>query len=223
MARGVSTIAIDGPVAAGKTVVGRELAGRLGFSFLDTGVMYRAITWLALTNGTAIDDPDSLGELAVANPVQLISKDSSRVRVGGNEVGQELREPNIESNVSSVSTVSPVRRAMVAQQRDLATQGEIVMTGRDIGTVVLPDADLKVYLSASPENRAHRRWKEMEERGQGTEFEMVLEETKRRDGIDSGRDDSPLRAASDAWTLDTEHLTVSQVVDRIIEEVQKRQ
>ncbi len=223
MAHGVSTIAIDGPVAAGKTVVGRELAGRLGFSFLDTGVMYRAITWLALTNGTSIDDPDSLGELAAANPVQLISKDSSRVRVGGNEVGQELREPYIETKVSAVSTVSPVRRAMVAQQREMAAQGEIVMTGRDIGTVVLPDADLKVYLLASPENRARRRWKEMEERGQGTEFEKVLEETKRRDGIDSGRDDSPLRAASDAWTLDTEFLTIAQVVDRIIKEVQGRQ
>jgi cytidylate kinase len=223
MACGVSTIAIDGPVAAGKTVVGRELAGRLGFSFLDTGVMYRAITWLALTNGTSIDDPDSLGELAVANPVQMISKDSSRVRVGGNEVGQELREPQVETNVSAVSAVSPVRRAMVAQQRDLAAQGEIVITGRDIGTVVLPDADLKVYLSASPENRARRRWKEMEERGQVTEFEKVLEETRRRDGIDSGRDDSPLRAAGDAWTLDTELLTIAQVVDRIIEEVQRRQ
>ena len=223
MAHGVSTIAIDGPVAAGKTVVGRELAGRLGFSFLDTGVMYRAITWLALTNGTSIDDPDSLGELAVANPVQMISKDSSRVRVGGNEVGQELREPQVETNVSAVSAVSPVRRAMVAQQRDLAAQGEIVITGRDIGTVVLPDADLKVYLSASPENRSRRRWKEMEERGQSTEFKKVLEETRRRDGIDSGRDDSPLRAAGDAWTLDTEFLTIAQVVDRIIEEVQRRQ
>ena len=223
MARGVSTIAIDGPVAAGKTVVGRELAGRLRFSFLDTGVMYRAITWLALASGTSIGDPDSLGELAVANPVQLISKDSSRVRVGGNEVGQELREPCIEFNVSAVSAVSPVRRAMVAQQRDLAAQGQIVMTGRDIGTVVLPNADLKVYLLASPENRARRRWAEMEERGQNVQFGKVLEETKHRDGIDSGRDDSPLRAASDAWTLGTEHLTVAQVVDRIIAEVQKRQ
>ncbi|PKB78706.1 MAG: cytidylate kinase [SAR202 cluster bacterium Io17-Chloro-G9] len=221
MAHGVSTIAIDGPVAAGKTVVGRELAGRLGFSFLDTGVMYRAITWLALANGTSIDDPDSLRELAEANPVELVSKDSSRVRVGGNEVGQELRSPAVEANVSTVSTVSPVRKAMVAQQRDLAAKGEIVMTGRDIGTVVLPDADLKVYLLASPENRAHRRWKEIEDRDDGTSYEQVLMETKRRDSIDSGRVDSPLRPASDAWTLDTEYLSVPEVVDRIIEAVKQ--
>ena len=114
MTPGVNTIAIDGPVAAGKTVVGHALADRLGFSFLDTGVMYRAITWLALTNGTSIDDADSLGKLAEANPVQLISKDSSRVEVGGNQVGRELREPCVETNVSSVSKVSPVRRAMAA-------------------------------------------------------------------------------------------------------------
>lgn len=222
MTKGVSTIAIDGPAAAGKTVVGRELADQLEFSFLDTGVMYRAITWLALSKGMSLDDPDSLGKLAVANPVRLIDKDSSRVRVGGNDVGQELRQPSVETNVSAVSAMSPIRRALVAQQRDLATQGKIVMTGRDIGTVVLPNADLKVYLLASPENRARRRCTEIKEQGNITDYKTVLEETKRRDSIDSDREDSPLRPASDAWKLDTERLTIAEVVSYILQAVKNR-
>ena len=210
-------IAIDGPVASGKTVVGRTLAQRLGFSFVDTGIMYRAITWLVLHRGADVDDAGSLGRLAQANPVHLVDGDSSVVKVAGNEVGPELRDPEVEKNVSLVSRVAEVREAMVAQQRDLAAHGSMVMIGRDIGTVVLPEAGLKVYLVASPEQRARRRWQEMRDGGQNVAYETVLEQTKRRDEIDSKRGNSPLRPAADAWLLDTDDLTVDQVVDRIIE------
>ena len=169
-----------------------------------------------------MDDVDALGDLAENNPVELISKDSSLVRVGGREVGRELRNPSVDANVSIVSAVSPVRKTMVAQQRDLAAKGEIVMTGRDIGTVVLPCANLKVYLLASPENRARRRWQEMAGRGDDIDYEHVLTETKRRDSIDTGRKDSPLHPASNAWILDTEHLSVAEVVDQIIKAFKKR-
>ena len=213
----VRTIAIDGPVAAGKTVVGRAVAERLGFWFLDTGVMYRAVTWLALYEGAPLDDEEALGALAEAHTVQLVSIDSSRVAIAGHEIGPELREPDVEDNVSRVSKASPVRRALVARQRAIAAEGEIVMTGRDIGTVVLPDAGLKVYLVASAEQRARRRWQETRDRGRETAYETVLQETRDRDAIDSSRNDSPLRPAADAWRLDTGHLTIEQVVDRIVQ------
>ena len=217
----ITSIAIDGPVASGKTVVGRTLAETLGYSFIDTGVMYRAITWLALNNGASIEEPESLGQLAVSNPVQLVNGDSSTVRIGGHEVGSdELRTPCVEDRVSAVSSVSPVRAALVARQRELASQRSIVMTGRDIGTVVLPGADLKVYLLAAPERRARRRWQERRERGEEVEFDDVLAETKRRDRIDSEREDSPLRPANDAWRLDTDRLTVADVVDCIVARVE---
>ena len=212
----VSVIAIDGPVAAGKTVVGRELARRLGFRCLDTGVMYRAITWLALQRGTPIDDEDALGALAEEQPVRLKGQDSDQVLVGGLLVGTELRESRVNGQVSLVARVSAVRRALVRQQRLLAAEGDIVMVGRDIGTVVLPDADLKVFLSASPECRARRRWQELLDQGQTVEFQQVLQDTKARDEIDSCRADSPLVPAQGALLLDTEEMEVDQVVERIL-------
>ncbi|PKB80567.1 MAG: cytidylate kinase [SAR202 cluster bacterium Io17-Chloro-G9] len=219
MAREVSVIAIDGPVAAGKTVVGRALAHELGFGYLDTGVMYRAITWLALQRGTPIDESGVIGELASANPVHLVDNNSARIVVAGHELGPELREQSVESKVSLVSRISSVRRALVEQQRGLAAQSAIVMIGRDIGTVVLPSADLKIYLTASPESRARRRWLEMVDAGRKVELDEVLEETRSRDHIDTSRADSPLRPADDAWVLDTEDLTVEQVVERIVGEI----
>lgn len=216
MARGVSVIAIDGPVAAGKTAVGRELAQNLGFAYLDTGIMYRAITWLALHSGIPVEDEASLGELARTNPVDVVGNEGNRVSVAGHSLGPELRDSSVDGNVSSVSKAPPVRRALVAQQRQTAAQGKIVMIGRDIGTVVLPDADLKVYLTASPENRARRRWREMRDQGQSVEMETVLTETLARDAIDSNRDDSPLRPAKDAWKLNTDGLNIEQVVQKIV-------
>ena len=216
MARGVSVIAIDGPVAAGKTVVGHILARDLGFSYLDTGIMYRAITWLALRSGIPVEDAASLGELARTNPVGLVGGEGNRVSVAGHPLGPELREPSVDGNVSVVSKASPVRRELVAQQRQIAAQGKIVMIGRDIGSVVLPNADLKVYLTASPEVRAKRRWQEMEDRGQAIDLETVLSETLARDKIDSSRDDSHLMLAKDAWQLNTDALSIEQVVEKIV-------
>ena len=217
MAREISVIAIDGPVAAGKTAVGRELARTLGFGYLDTGIMYRAITWLALNHGTTLDDETSLGELARSYPLGLMGEDSNQVLVDGYTLGPELRDSTVNRNVSIVSKASPVRRELVAQQRNTAAQGKIVMIGRDIGTVVLPDADLKVYLTASPEKRAQRRWQEMQDRGEAVELLTVLRETIARDEIDSGRDDSPLKPADDAWELNTDGLDIRQVVQKIVD------
>ena len=217
MAREISVIAIDGPVAAGKTVVGRELARTLGFGYLDTGIMYRAITWLALNHGTTLDDETSLGELARSYPLGLMGEDSNQVLVDGYTLGPELRDSTVDRNVSIVSKASLVRRELVAQQRNTAAQGKIVMIGRDIGTMVLPDADLKVYLTASPEKRAQRRWQEMQDRGEAVELLTVLRETIARDEIDSGRDDSPLKPADDAWELNTDGLDIRQVVQKIVD------
>ncbi|MDP6496418.1 MAG: (d)CMP kinase [Dehalococcoidia bacterium] len=220
MVRGVSVIAIDGPVAAGKTAVGRKLARALGFGYLDTGIMYRAITWLALKNGIPVDDTNSLGELARANPLEMAGDPDSisgdRVSVAGHTLGPELRDSSVDGNVSAVSMASPVRKELVAQQRQTADKGKIVMVGRDIGTVVLPDADLKVFLTASLEKRAQRRWQEMRDRGEEIELFTVLSETLARDKKDRNREDSPLKPAEDAWELNTDGLDIQQVVQKII-------
>ena len=213
---GVNVIAIDGPVASGKTAVGRRLAQRLGFRYLDTGLMYRAITWLALRNATPMEDEEALGSLAHHNPIVLRGLESDEVVVAKYRVGPELREPQVDSHVSLVARVPAVRRALVEQQRVLAASGDIVMVGRDIGTVVLPDAELKVFLSASPQTRARRRWRDLANLGQEVPFQQVLQETKDRDDIDSHRDDSPLRPAEGAFLVDTDELSVEEAVDRIV-------
>ena len=223
MGGGSSVIAIDGPVASGKTVVGRELARRLGFRYLDTGLMYRAITWLALHCATPIGDAAKLGDLARSHEIRLYGQDSEKVLVGGHELGRELRDALVENNVSLVARVPEVRRALVEQQRRMAREGMIVMAGRDIGTVVLPDADLKVFLSASPEERARRRWQDLLDQGQDVNFQQVLQDTQARDEIDSSRADSPLRPAHDALTLNTGLLSIELVVQRILQRVNPSQ
>ncbi|GIS93545.1 MAG: (d)CMP kinase [Chloroflexota bacterium] len=217
MASKVNVITIDGPVAAGKTVVGRELAQTLGFTYLDTGIMYRAVTWLALNKGIAIGDETLLGSLAHDNPIELVEDNSEQVSVAGNILGLELREANVDQNVSIISKAGPVRTELVAQQRKIAAKSKIVMIGRDIGTVVLPDADLKIYLTASPETRAKRRWQEMQDRGETTELMTVLTQTIKRDEIDSGRANSPLKPADGAWHINTDGLSIQQLVKQIVD------
>jgi cytidylate kinase len=206
-------------VAAGKTVVGRALAQRLGYTFLDTGVMYRALTWLALHNSIDLGDESQLGSLARNTPIRLAVADSDTVLVGDQQVGPELRSPEVDCNVSLVAKVSEVRRALVEQQRQLAASGSMVMVGRDIGTVVLPGADLKLFMSAPVEARAKRRWQEMRELGHEVELDQVLRETRARDETDSQRWDSPLVAAPDSISVDTGHLSVDQVVEKVLEKV----
>ena len=219
MSGNISVIAIDGPVAAGKTVVGLALARRLGFRYLDTGIMYRAITWLALQRATPMDDEDGLGSLASANPVTLDGHDSDKVMVGGFSVGPELRRPEVDRHVSIVSQVSQVRRALVDQQRAIASEGRIVMVGRDIGSVVLPDAGLKIFISASLEERARRRHSEQVARGVDSTLEQVVEETRNRDNLDTQRADSPLTQPPDAWVICTDHLSVDDVVEMVADRV----
>ncbi len=219
MAKG-RTVAIDGTVASGKTSVGRLLAQRLGYSFLDTGVMYRALTWLALRRGVSLEDEKALANLARKANLQLnldptAGGEYSEVRLEGREVSREIHDPSVGRETSVLARWLKVREVMVARQREMASQGSIVMVGRDIGTVVLPHADLKVFLLASVEVRAARRQRELEERGQGTDYERVLRDVVERDRMDSERDASPLRPAPDARHLNTDNLTLEQVVERI--------
>lgn len=211
-----NVIAIDGPVAAGKTVVGRSLADNLGFNYLDTGNMYRAITWLAIKSNIPTGDEAALETLAKQNPIRITSPEGDRVEIAGHNLGACLRTAEVTSQVSLVSQASGVRRALVAQQRALAGSGRIVMVGRDIGTVVLPGSELKIYLTASAQNRARRRWQELLDRGQDREFSLVLNETEERDRLDSQREDSPLKPAEDAWVVDTSDLDAEQVVQLIL-------
>jgi cytidylate kinase len=213
----IASIAIDGPVASGKTAVGRAVAGRLGLRFLDTGAMYRAVTWAAVQRGTGLDDPNALTELAESIEMLLVADEAGdRLLVDGEDVTDHLRDRDVERGVSLVSAVSGVRTAMVSQQRAVARQGPIVMVGRDIGTVVLPDADVKVFLEASVDVRAGRRYHELCSQGKSLDYQHVVDDLTSRDKIDRERADSPLTPASDAVRLHTDDLNVDQVVERIV-------
>jgi cytidylate kinase len=226
----VSTIAIDGPAASGKSTVGELLARRLGYLYFDTGVMYRAVTWAALDRSIPIEDEAAVTALAEALHIDVtpsMAKDGRQYTVlaDGVDITWEIRTPAVNANVSPVSAYAGVRREMVRQQRRVAgasTDGRgVVMVGRDIGTVVLPDADLKLYLDASVEERARRRWREELARSDESDYETVLASMRRRDEIDSNRNVSPLRAAEDAVVLDTTALDIDGVmveVARLIEE-----
>ena len=221
MTRYRDVIAIDGPVAAGKTAVGRILASQLGFNYLDTGNMYRAITWLAIESEIPMEDIAALEKLAEDNPVLITNSEGDEVQVAGRSVSACLRTAEVTSQVSIVSQVSGVRRAMVAQQRSLAGSGRIVMVGRDIGTVVLPGSELKIYLTASVQKRARRRWQELRDGGHDRDFDLVLYETTERDRQDSQRGDSPLKPARDAWVVDTSDMDAKQVVELILARISK--
>ncbi|MBI4298056.1 MAG: (d)CMP kinase [Chloroflexi bacterium] len=224
MAAKPSIIALDGPVAVGKTTVGRALARRMGYRFYDTGAMYRALTWLALQKGVDPRDETALTQLAQHSRIQLLpgtDGDEGGLLVDGRDITSELRESEVEASVSPVSEVAGVRRCLVAQQRELAQGGGVVMAGRDIGTVVLPQADLKVFLIASPEERAHRRQQELLAQGKEAPYEKVLENLRRRDRIDSQRAHSPLKPAQGAEVIDTDSLTLEQVLERVMKLVQE--
>jgi cytidylate kinase len=214
-------IAIDGPAGSGKSTVGQRLAQRLGYLYFDTGVMYRAVTLACLERGVPFDDQASVEALAevVAIDVRPPSAGDGRqydVLLDGKDVTWALRSSAVDANVSRVSMYAGVRRAMSARQREIGLRGRVVMVGRDIGTVVLPEADLKVYLDASVEERARRRWRESEARGEGVQaFEDVLKAMRERDRIDSTRVVAPLKAALDAVILDSTPMGVDQVVERV--------
>lgn len=215
-----SIIALDGPAASGKSTVARRLAEDLGYLYFDTGVMYRAITWLGLQNGLNLHDESVLTELAqhAQMDVRPPSRSDGRgydVLVNGEDVTWQIRSPEVDSNVSIVAAHPGVRKALTAQQRRIGLRGRVVMVGRDIGTVVLPEADLKIYLDASAEERARRRCAEQQARGEQSDYEAVLQAMRRRDQIDSTRAVAPLRPADDAVCLNSDGLNVEQVLAQI--------
>ena len=214
----VGVIAVDGPGAVGKTTVGRALAERLGYRFVDTGIMYRAVTVLALEAGVDTEDDEALAVLTRGTGLDLRPGQGAApaIYAGDRDLTEAITRPEVDRAVSRVSAVGGVRRELVALQRRFATEGRVVMVGRDIGTVVLPDAPLKIYLDASPEERARRRFEERRDRGESVSYEDVLADLVRRDGLDSGRDLSPLTAAADARRIDTTSSGVEDVVDEIV-------
>lgn len=210
-------IAVDGPVAVGKSTIGSLLAQRLGYIFLDTGVMYRALTWKALQLGIDLENEDKLSRLAANTKIECIGKQSLNVFVDGEDISDKVHSPEVERNVSLVSRVLEVRRVIVKEQRRLAQRDGVVMAGRDIGTVVLPGADLKIYLTASLEARAQRRYLELMNKEEKADYEAILSEIMRRDETDSQRVVSPLKPAVDAKIIDTGNLTPEQVVQKILD------
>jgi cytidylate kinase len=205
-------VAIDGPAGAGKSTVARRLAARLGFRYLDTGAMYRAVTWLAMQRGLPLGDGAPLGELAAANPVTF--DESGRVSIAGTDVTSSIREARIDRQVPVVARHPEVRQVMRERQRELGEQGDVVIEGRDIGTVVAPNAEVKVYLNADSATRALRRQAERPDIG----GDALATDLRVRDESDAAR----MRPAADAEQIDTTNLEVDDVVTRIEELVQQR-
>jgi cytidylate kinase len=214
-------IAIDGPAASGKSTLAKKIADCLGYLFFDTGVMYRAITWLVLARGIAPEDELQVTRLAErtlieVRPASIPDGRACDILIEGQDVTWEIRQPEVDANVSVVSAYPGVRQALTMQQRRIGARGRVVMVGRDIGTVVLPEAEVKIYLDASVEERARRRYKEMEARGEVVDYDEILAAMRRRDEIDSTRKVAPLRPAEDAVTIDSDGKTLDQVFEEVM-------
>lgn len=220
-------ISIDGPAASGKTTVGCLLAMRLGYLFFDTGILYRAVTLLALERGLSISDQDGVTRLAQEvqidlRPPSAKSDQPYTVLAENRDITEAIRQPIVDANVSPVSAYAGVRGAMLELQRRIGRRGQVVVVGRDIGTVVLPEADFKLYLDASLEERARRRYQERLGRGETVDFDTVKRNLEDRDRTDSSRSVAPLRQAQDAAYLDSTGLTVAEVLERVMEQMTAR-
>jgi CMP/dCMP kinase len=219
-------VAIDGPVASGKTVAARALARTLGHLYLDTGAMYRAVAFLALERGVDLDNEPALLALIAHHSVRLVADEGRsagyRVEIDGADTGDRLFDPQVSSAVSTVAAAPGVRAAMVEQQRAIADAGAVVMAGRDIGTVVLPDARYKFFLTASVDERAKRRAREFAERGIDETLDEVRAQIEERDRLDRSRAVAPLRAADDAIEIDSTDLEPDAVVERMLSIVEGR-
>jgi cytidylate kinase len=224
----ISVIAIDGPAASGKSTVGRLLAETLGYLFLDTGCMYRAVTLAALARELNLDDEAAVTRLTLELVIDILPFAGEldgrmyTVLVDGEDITWELRSPPVDAKVSLVSSYLGVREELVRQQRAYGRRGRVVMVGRDIGTVVMPNAPLKLYITASAEERARRRWEERRGQGHANSYEAILADVIRRDQFDSGRLHAPLRPAEDAILLDTTDHTPHSIVDIILGELSVR-
>ncbi len=220
--RSKMTVAIDGPAGSGKSTVSKEVARRLGYAYVDTGAMYRAVALLGLRKG--IDRSDANGFIAEAANALMefrVTDDGQRFFVNGEDVTAEVRRPEVGELSSPVSAIADVRRHLTEAQRRMARDGGVVMEGRDIGTVVCPEAKVKVFLTASEEERARRRFLELKEKGMDANLEQVRAAIAERDRRDSSREVAPLVKAPDAVELVTDGLSIEQVVDRVIDLARK--
>lgn len=212
-------LAIDGPAGSGKSTISALIAKKLGWTHIDTGAMYRAVTLKAIELGVKLDDESSYRFLETIH----IHYDHDKIFIGDRDVSEAIRSESVTNNVSLVSSFPYVRRMLVDLQKKAAEHGNIIMDGRDIGTVVLPHANLKIFLTANVEERAKRRYKENVKKGKTAHINQVIEDIVTRDQKDSTRKESPLRKADDAITLDTTHLTIDEVVNKIIELTDKKE
>jgi len=222
------TIAIDGSAASGKSTLGSELARRLRYLYLDTGVMYRAVTWAALQAGIDIADEAAVSRLAETINLQIIPPTvndgrQATVLVDGQDVTWHIRRPEVNAHVSQVSSYRGVRRVLTEQQRQIARQGPVVMVGRDIGTIVLPDADLKIFTVASVEVRAERRYKECRRRGETVNYDELLQAMVERDRRDAANPIAPMVPASDAVIINTDALSPEEVLQKVETLIRQRE
>lgn len=220
-------IAIDGPSGAGKSTIAKAVAKKIGFSCLDTGAMYRAIAYVALKDGVSLDDAGALGSLAQTHKISFghCAGDPvpRAVYIDGEDITNSIRTAEIDKAVSPVSATPQVREALVAQQQAIGSEGNYVVEGRDIGTVVFPEAELKIFLTASPEERAHRRVRQNVDRGVGSiDYDEVLADIIRRDEVDSNRETSPLKPAEDSIHIDSTNEYIEAIIEKIITLAQAR-
>lgn len=217
------TIAIDGPAGAGKSSVAKVLAARLHYLYIDTGAMYRAFTWAVQQQQVALDDDQAVNKLLAAIDIRLQPlADICRVFVNGTEVTDAIRTQQVSSQVSAVAALPQVREKLVALQRQMAKDGGVILDGRDIGTVVLPDADLKIFLTASVASRARRRYLEMQQKGSQETYAEIAESIQQRDDMDSHRAVSPLKKADDAVVVDNSELDLQQTAEAILQLIKGR-
>lgn len=220
------TIAIDGPAGAGKSTVAQKVAKKLGYVYIDTGAMYRGVTWKALHNEVDFQDHDAVSAMAWETTIALMAPadltGKQHVLVDGIDVTAEIRLPEVSSNVSGVAAIPAVRQVLTAQQQAMGAAGGVVMDGRDIGTAVFPDAEVKVYLTASTRERTRRRWQELMAQGIHVDLAELEQDIAARDLADSNREVAPLRPAEDAVIVHSDDRSIDNVVDAILEIVEAR-
>jgi cytidylate kinase len=214
------SVAIDGPAAAGKSTVAKKVAELLGFTYIDTGAMYRAFTYAVIKKGL---DPKNEEESVTLIPtISIDLKPNGQVICDGEDVSKVIREPLVSGNVSYIAAMKPVRIALVDMQRAMATSKSVIMDGRDIGTYVLPNADVKIFQIASVETRAVRRYEENLEKGINTTLKEVEDDVRNRDRIDSGRDFAPLKPATDSVLIDTSYMSVAEAVEAVLKVIKSK-